>query len=145
MVAILKATQEYKADRIYTGNGGCPAGSTAVAHALHAIRRLRSEIDKLLGSDRILCLVVAIETALADERYEVRHHRGCVSSPRRRDLRHAHRASPRTAMLWRSLAPCRLSCFIQLSELSPCSLDHVRIMLTVRWRSHSAGGGEAAR
>ena len=34
--------------------------------------RLRSEIDKLLGSDRILCLVVAIETALADERYEVR-------------------------------------------------------------------------
>ncbi len=34
--------------------------------------RLRSDIDKLLGSDRILCLVVALETALADERYEVR-------------------------------------------------------------------------
>ena len=38
--------------------------------------RLRSEIDKLLSSDRILSLVVAIETALADERYEVR--RMCI-------------------------------------------------------------------
>ena len=41
----------------------------------YTFRRLRSEIDKLLGSDRILCLVVAIETALADERYEVRTRR----------------------------------------------------------------------
>ena len=39
---------------------------------VHILRcRLRAEIDKLLSSDRILSLVVAIETALADERYEV--------------------------------------------------------------------------
>lgn len=31
---------------------------------------LRTEIDRLLGSDRVLSLVVAIETALSDERYE---------------------------------------------------------------------------
>ena len=50
-----------------------------VCDALIAIRRLRSEIDKLLGSDRGLCLVVAIETALADERYEVRQQTFCKS------------------------------------------------------------------
>ena len=36
--------------------------------------RLRTEIDRLLGSDRVLSLVVAIETALSDERYEVCYH-----------------------------------------------------------------------
>ena len=62
---------------------GCFVG-TDVCDALLAIRRVRSEIDKLLGSDRVLCLVVAIETALADERYEVRQpsfSKQCLREP----------------------------------------------------------------
>ena len=50
----------------------CPSPSKSCYDALSAARRLRSEIDNLLSHDRVLCLVVAIETALADERYEVR-------------------------------------------------------------------------
>jgi len=34
-------------------------------------RRLRNQIDNLLASDRALSLVVAIETALEDKRFEV--------------------------------------------------------------------------
>lgn len=34
-------------------------------------RRLRNKIDNLLASDRALSLVVAIETALEDKRFEV--------------------------------------------------------------------------
>ena len=41
--------------------------------------RIRNEIDNVLASDRTLSLVVAIETALEDKRFEVRSRISCCA------------------------------------------------------------------
>ncbi len=44
---------------------------TYVVETRVEVCRLRAEIDKMLTGDRMLSLVVAIETALEDKRFEV--------------------------------------------------------------------------
>ena len=46
---------------------------------LVAARRIRNQIDNLLASDRALSLVVAIETALEDKRFEVHSPISCCA------------------------------------------------------------------
>ena len=41
--------------------------------------RIRNQIDNVLASDRTLSLVVAIETALEDKRFEVRSRVSCCA------------------------------------------------------------------
>jgi hypothetical protein len=48
-----------------------PCTVQLLEEALVCVRRIRNQIDNLLASDRALSLVVAIETALEDKRFEV--------------------------------------------------------------------------